>query len=285
MVPAALGTQTNGSVIRPASFCGVYGFKPGMGQVSRRGALTESPAFDTIGPMARSLQDAALVADVIAGYDPQDSSTRPAGPAKFLDTALTSPPVRPTLAFVRKPMWDRTQEDLRAGFAELCAALGDAVDEVDLPAPFDRALELHGTVMGADIARHFSRYYDSGRDCLSGRLREVIEDGQKVLAVDYILALEWIEVLNGGLDQIFERYDAILTPSAAGEAPGFESTGDPAFCTIWTYCGVPAISIPLLVGENGLPIGVQLIGRRGQDGRLLRTARWLTDQLSGQAGE
>ncbi|MCT8970437.1 amidase [Microbaculum marinisediminis] len=283
MVPGALGTQTNGSVIRPASFCGVYGFKPSHDLVSRRGVLTESPIFDSIGTMARSIEDASLLADVIAGYDPADPWMRTSGPPKLLETATAEPPVRPTLAFVRTPVWDRADDDTRAGFAELCDVLGDAIDEVALPEPFDRAIDLHRTVMNADIARHFARYYDDGRDRLSARLREIIEDGRRVLAVDYILAREWVDILNGALEQIFDRYDAIVTPAAPGEAPGLEATGDPAFCTIWTYCQVPAVTVPLMVGDDGLPIGVQVVGRRGQDGRLLRTARWLAGELATHA--
>jgi len=284
MIPAAVGSQTNGSIVRPASFCGVYGFKPSMGLVSRRGVLTLSPALDTIGPLARSLEDAALLADVIAGYDPSDSSMTPSGPPAFLETARTDPPVRPAIAFVKTPVWDRADADTRAGFAELCDALGD-VDEVDLPEPFDRALDLHHAVMGAEAARYYAHYYEKGADRLSDKLRAIIEDGQKILAVDYMLAREWIAILNAALEQIFERYDAILTPAAAGEAPAAEVTGDPAFCTTWTYCGVPAVSLPLLVGENGLPIGAQLVGRHGQDGRLLRTARWLVAQVTQSEGE
>ncbi len=279
MIPAALGSQTNGSIVRPAGFCGIYGFKPSMGLVSRSGVLTLSPTLDTVGPLARSLEDAALLADVIAGYDPADASMTPSGPPAFLETARTEPPVRPAIAFVKTPVWDRTDPDTRAGFAELCDALGD-VDEVDLPAPFDRALDLHHTIMAAEAARYYAHYYDKGRDRLSGKLRAVIEAGQKVLAADYMLAREGIGILNAALDPIFDRYDAILTPSTAGEAPGAEVTGDPAFCTTWTYCGVPAVSLPLLVGENGLPIGAQLVGRHGQDGRLLRTARWLSAQVA-----
>ena len=279
MIPAALGSQTNGSIVRPAGFCGIYGFKPSMGLVSRRGVLTLSPTLDTVGPLARSLEDAALLADVIAGYDPADSSMLPSGPPAFLETARTEPPVRPAIAFIKTPVWDRTSPDTRAAFAELCDALGD-VDEVDLPEPFDRALELHHTIMAAEAARYYAHYYDKGRDRLSDKLRAVIEDGQNVLAVDYMLAREWIGILNAALEQIFDRYDAILTPATAGEAPGAEVTGDPAFCTTWTYCGVPAVSLPLLAGENGLPIGAQLVGRHGHDGRLLRTARWLEAQIT-----
>jgi Asp-tRNA(Asn)/Glu-tRNA(Gln) amidotransferase A subunit family amidase len=108
----------------------------------------------------------------------------------------------------------------------------------------------------------------------------MIEEGRGLLAVDYARALDAIEVLNEGLDPLFERWDAILTPATAGEAPlGLESTGDPAFCTIWTYLGLPAVTLPLLQGEAGLPVGVQLVGRRGFDGRLMRTAAWLARRL------
>jgi len=278
MVPAALGSQTNGSIIRPASFCGIVGFKPGMGEVSRTGVLTLSPALDTIGPLARSVEDAALLADVMAGYDPADASTSPGGRPALRATALSDPPVRPALAFIKTPIWERADADTRGGFAELCEVLGD-VDEVDLPEPFEKALDLHYTVMAAEAARYYAHYYERGRDRLSERLRAIIEEGQKILAVDYMLAREWAGILNAALEKIFERYDAILTPATAGEAPDATGTGDPAFCTTWTYCGVPAVSLPLLVGSNKMPIGVQLVGRKGQDGRLLRTARWLTGEL------
>jgi Asp-tRNA(Asn)/Glu-tRNA(Gln) amidotransferase A subunit family amidase len=105
----------------------------------------------------------------------------------------------------------------------------------------------------------------------------MIEEGLAVRAVDYIRALEGIEMLNAGLERIFERYDAILTPAASGEPPVGEATGDPAFSTLWTYCGVPAVTLPLLTGSNGMPIGVQLVGRVFYDGRLLRSARWLSE--------
>ncbi len=109
----------------------------------------------------------------------------------------------------------------------------------------------------------------------------MIEEGRRVLAMDYNRAVDWVEVLNAGLDEVFERYDAILTPATTGEAPaGLESTGSPIFCTLWTYCGTPAVTLPLLAGASGLPIGVQLVGRRGDDARLLRTARWLARRVA-----
>jgi Asp-tRNA(Asn)/Glu-tRNA(Gln) amidotransferase A subunit family amidase len=137
--------------------------------------------------------------------------------------------------------------------------------------------------MFADIAKSCAGLYERGRDKLSESLRGIIEEGRKVLAVDYSAAMDWRTVLNGGLDEVFARFDAILTPAANGEAPvGLESTGDPAFCTLWSFCGTPAVSLPLLVGENGMPIGVQLVGPRGNDARLLRTANWLVRHLNAE---
>jgi len=280
MVPAALGTQTNGSLIRPASYCGVCGFKPTHGLVSRQGVLALSPPLDTIGVFARSVQDVALVAENLTGYDPRDSAMRLLARRRFSDVVAAEPPLPPNFAFVKSPVWEKADDDVRGGFAELAAFLGEQCDEVTLPSAFDRAIELHSAIMLPDLAKHLGGHYSRDKDRLSPRLRGMIEEGQSVLAVDYNTALGWIGVLNAGLDEIFERYDAILTPAASGEAPPVATTGDPIFCTLWTLCGTPAISLPLLRGRNGLPIGVQLVGPRGDDARLLRTARWLMDRVS-----
>jgi Asp-tRNA(Asn)/Glu-tRNA(Gln) amidotransferase A subunit family amidase len=160
MVPLALGTQTNGSVIRPASFCGVVGFKPSRGLVSRRGVLAQSPPLDTVGTFSRTIEDAALLADAIAGYDERDPASANAAAPQLLATAQGKPPVRPTLAIVKSPVWDKAQEEVRGGFRELADALGKAADEVDLPEGFARGHEWHRAIMLADIARHFARYYD-----------------------------------------------------------------------------------------------------------------------------
>ena len=135
--------------------------------------------------------------------------------------------------------------------------------------------------------KNLAKAYESGRDKLSDTLCEMIERGQKVLAVDYNRAVDRQARLNMALGEIFERVDAILTPAALGQAPrGLESTGSPVFCTIWTLCGTPAIALPLLEGSSGLPIGVQLVGRMGDDARLLRTAHWLvTDAMASAEGK
>jgi Asp-tRNA(Asn)/Glu-tRNA(Gln) amidotransferase A subunit family amidase len=286
MVPLAVGTQTNGSVIRPAAFCGVVGFKPTYGLIPRTGVLEASRSLDTIGTFARTVEDAALLADAMAGFDPADAATRPATPPQLLATARTAPPVRPALAFVKSPVWDRAEPETREAFGELIEVLGDDVDEIDLPAPFARVHDLHRVVMLAEIAKSYSRYYERGRDRLSAHLVELIEEGRGVLAHDYLAARDWMEVLGDVLDGIFDRYDAILTPAAPGPAPkGLAATGDPSFATVWTFCRVPAVSLPLLESSGGLPLGVQLVGRRGHDGRLLRTARWLEQRVAAETAQ
>jgi Asp-tRNA(Asn)/Glu-tRNA(Gln) amidotransferase A subunit family amidase len=143
---------------------------------------------------------------------------------------------------------------------------------------FQEAVSLHRTIMEADLARSFEREYAQGKERLSPILREMIERGQKVLAVDYNNALGQVPVFRHEFDKVFEWYDAIITPAATGEASvGLESTGSPVFCTLWTLCGMPAITLPLMQGSHGMPMGVQLVGPKGDDARLLRTARWLVN--------
>ncbi|TRZ67573.1 MAG: amidase [Rhodocyclaceae bacterium] len=281
MVPLAIGTQTNGSVIRPAAYCGVVGYKPSFGLVSRHGVLKQSRPLDQIGVMARSVEDAAFVAEQIIGYDENDPDTRVLPKPRLREIALQEPPLPPTLAFVKTSMWKLVDAQSREAFAELVTHLGERVEEFSLPAGFKDAWKWHQTIMEADLAKNFEAEYNDGRDKLSESLRGQIERGRRVRAVDYNKALDQIPALNSGLSQLFDlRYEAILTPAAAGTAPlGLESTGSPAFCTLWTLCGLPAITLPLMQGANGLPLGVQLVGPRGGDARLLRTARWLVAQV------
>ena len=282
MVPLAIGTQTNGSVIRPASFCGVYGYKPTFGLISRHLVLQQSRPLDQVGVFARSIEDAALVAEAIMGFDPHDPDTRPkAKPPLFLSQA-EEPPVPPKFAFVKSPVWDQAEEGTKEAFAELVSELGEQAHEAELPEIFKNAHEQHRIIMEADLARSFEPEYREGKDKLSTVLREMIERGREVLAMDYNNAVGSIPALYENFSKIFEWHDAIITPATIGEAPvGLESTGSPAFCTIWTLCGMPSITLPLLQGPQGMPLGVQLVGPRGDDARLLRTAKWLVNELSG----
>ena len=283
MVPLAVGTQTNGSVIRPAAFCGVIGFKPSFGVIPRAGVLTQSRPLDTIGVFANSVDGAALLADVLAGHDPADPESREEAPPRLLELARSEPPLKPLFAFIKQPAWDQAEATTHEAFAELAGELGELCDEVPLPDVFAEAIPAHAALMFGGFSRNLQTYYERGRDQLSERMRDAIEGGHKITAAQYLTALDWRDVLYAGLEKVFERYDAIITPAAPGEAPaGLDSTGNPAFCTPWTLLGMPAISLPLMQGPNDLPLGVQLVGPRGNDGRLLRTANWLVRHLAAQ---
>jgi Asp-tRNA(Asn)/Glu-tRNA(Gln) amidotransferase A subunit family amidase len=280
MVPGAIGSQTNGSVIRPASFCGVVGFKPTHGLIPRSGALLLSRTLDHVGVFARTVADAAVLAETLVGHDAEDPDTRPTARPPLAATALSEPPLPPRFAFVRSPAWSFAEPATMEAFAELVDALGESISEVELGQSFDRAIDMHRTIMDVEMAFNLHRDYEQGGEQLSQRLRQLIERGRTHPAIDYMRALAGAAPLNATLDAVFDEYDALLTPSAPGEAPrGLDSTGNPIFCTIWTFLGTPSVTLPLMQGENGLPLGVQLVGRRGNDARLLRTAHWLTRAL------
>ena len=282
MVPLALGSQTNGSTIRPAAYCGVVGFKPTHGLISRHGALLLSRSLDHVGLFANSVDDIALLAEQIVGYDEQDADSQPRARIPLGQIAAEEPPLPPMFAFVKTPYWDRVDEDTKEGFAEIIEHLGSQAEEVKLFPSAADAWQWHQAIMGAEMAHNLAREWTDRRDLLSEQLRAQIERGREVRAPDYLRALSQVAPLNESFVEIFEqRYDAILTPAAPSAAPkGLASTGDPAFCTLWTLCGMPAISLPLLQGASDLPIGVQLVGPRHGDARLLRTARWLAAKMA-----
>ena len=280
MAPLAVGTQTNGSVIRPAAFCGVFGYKPSFGRISRHGVLRQARSLDTVGVFARSLGDLALIAEVLMRYDDRDPAMVPVAAPAISTVMAEAPPVDPNIALVRTPVWDKAEDSTKDAFRELADHMGERVEIIDLPRSFDDAHAAHRRIMSAEIAHSFAALYRDGADQLSDVLRDLIEEGRKVLAVDYNAALDQAARLRGELDEIFDGYDAILTPAAPGEAPvGLDSTGDASFCTIWTLCGTPALSLPIFQGPNDMPLGAQLVSYKGDDARLFRTARWLVELL------
>jgi Asp-tRNA(Asn)/Glu-tRNA(Gln) amidotransferase A subunit family amidase len=282
MVPLAIGSQTAGSVIRPASFCGVYGYKPSHGLISRHGVLALSRHLDHVGVFARDLADAAVLGEALMAYDDRDPDMRP-GAAPDLSAALAGAAPPPRLAFVRTAIADRLEPTTIAAFEGLVDALGGHAADVTLPAVFDDAIDQHRLVMEHDIARNLDAEYGSKGDGLCARLGEIVVNGRRTDAADYTRALERRAACRAGLADLLGEFDAVLTPAAPGEAPGLETTGDPAFCVTWTFCGAPAVSLPILRGPAGLPIGAQLVGRPNDDAGLLRTARWL-DEFAAAAG-
>jgi Asp-tRNA(Asn)/Glu-tRNA(Gln) amidotransferase A subunit family amidase len=282
MVPLAIGSQTNGSTIRPAAYCGVVGFKPTHGLISRHRVFALSRALDHVGLFARSIDDIALLAEQLVGHDASDPDTKPQARIPFSAIVAEEPPLQPMFAFIKTPMWERADEDTREGFGEIVEQLGTQVEEVDLFPSAEKAWQWHQTIMSAEMATNLEREWEKSADRLSEQLRSFIERGREVRAVDYQRALRQIRPMHESFVELFEqRYDVILTPSAPSAAPkGLAATGDPSFCTLWTLCGMPCVTLPLLESSEGLPIGVQLVGPHDGDARLLRTARWLAAKMA-----
>lgn len=285
MVALSVGTQTNGSVIRPASYCGVYGFKPSFARISRSGIMTQSKPLDTVGVFARSLEDLALISDVLMRFDSQDSDMKPVAPPCIARVMAEDVPVNPHFAFVRTPMWGQVEQSTKDGFRELIDSVNEEnsviIDVVDLPAQFGDIYKDHRNIMEADLAASFAKEYRDSKSQLSAELCEMIERGQKVLATEYNTSLSKIKDYSEYLNDFFDEYDAILTPSTPGAAPaGIDNTGSPIMNTIWTSCGNPVINLPLLQNLDGLPVGVQIVAGKGDDARLFRTSRWLLEFLN-----
>jgi Asp-tRNA(Asn)/Glu-tRNA(Gln) amidotransferase A subunit family amidase len=279
MVPLAIGSQTNGSMIRPAAFCGVFGVKPSHGLISRAGALTLSRTLDHVGAFARSLDDLALILDVLAGEDPGDPDSRPYASPSFRVTAAQEPPIPPTFTLVRTPMWDKADADARGALEDLAKELG--AREVDLPDNYRNAWSGLRAIMAADMAHNLGTFVDQGGE-VSKQFRDLVAEGRSVTATEYLAAVRDARRYADGMAGIFEQLsDAILTLSARGAAPqGIETTGDPVFCTLWTLTGFPSLNLPLLANAEGLPVGVQLVGAHGRDERLLRTASAMVQTLA-----
>jgi Asp-tRNA(Asn)/Glu-tRNA(Gln) amidotransferase A subunit family amidase len=280
MVPLAIGTQTGGSVIRPASFCGIYGFKPTLGLISRRGVTIQSHTLDTVGIYGRSVEDLALLADVLSAYDTDDPVSYPRARPSL--SAIVGEPMSfpPRFVFVKTPAWQGSiGTSTKAVLAKFVDALDSNVEEAQVPS-LERAIEWHQIVMRAENVFHYASLLDRVPEQLSPGSRERLEAGAAITARDYLTALDGREGIYRTIEGLLAKYTAILTPAAAGPAhKGLGTTGNPIFNGMWTYLGVPAVTLPLLEIDN-LPMGVQLIGARRNDGRVLRAARWLVERLS-----
>lgn len=278
MVPLAIGSQTNGSMIRPAAYCGVFGVKPSHGLISRAGALTLSRTLDHVGAFARSIEDIALILDCLVGQDPADPDTRPYAAPAFRAVAAEPPPLPPSFALVRTPMWDKADADARSALEDIASELN--AREIDLPEDYRSAWPAHRAIMAAEMAHNLGAFVDRGGE-VSAQFRELVAEGRKVTASEYLAAMRDARLHAEAMMGIFEQFaDAIITLPARGVAPeGIGATGDPVFCSTWTLIGFPALNLPLLENAEGLPIGVQLVGAPGRDERLLRTARAMIEML------
>jgi aspartyl-tRNA(Asn)/glutamyl-tRNA(Gln) amidotransferase subunit A len=282
MAPLAISAQSRASTATEASFCGIAGYRPTFGSISRRGVLANATSLDIPGIFARNPQDAALLAETLFGHDPKDTVTQLAPHPRLLETCLSATPVKPVFGFVRTPFWDQADAQIQDAFSELADLLGDNCFEAELPSAFSDAGTILDTIALAETAKSLAGYHARKVESLGAHVKETIEAGNAIRARDYLAALDWPTVYNAGLGEIFERCDAILTPATPGPAPaGDMAGGDTMFGGLWALCGLPSVTLPLFEAGNGLPMGVQLVGPKVSDGRLLRTARWLGEMVAG----
>ncbi len=268
--PLAFGTQTAGSVIRPAAFCGVVGYKPSFGLVNRMGMKLMSDSLDTVGVMARSVADCALFAGAISGRELGDPDIRP--------------PSAPRIGLCRSPVWGRAAPETTALFERVAAQLaraGATLRDFDLPSEFDALEAAHAVIMNNESARALGWEMNTARDQISPALRERLEWGLAQPEAAVVESQALFRFLQSGFTDLMGDFDILLTPSAPGEAPvGLEWTGDAGFNFIWTSLHVPCVTVPAGVGPNGMPLGVQVVAPRGRDRQALAWAAWVAAAMN-----
>ncbi len=282
MVPVATGTQTVGSIIRPASYCGIFGYKPTFGSISRAGVLPLCASLDTVGLFARTVEDLELFTKAITHTHPRQPSVRTAQPADF-DLRHPDELHRLRIAFVRTPQWPELDASTRERLEKAAARLGEndaEVDEVSLPGKFGGLVEAQNTILEVELARALSYEFEKHPDQLSDLLYGFIEQANFVGMDRYLEAQKLAAECRWESGELFWDHDVLLAPSVRGEAPvGLESTGDPLFLRMWTLLGLPCVSLPGIQGPNGLPLGAQVIGPMYGDGLALSVAGWASQRL------
>ncbi len=267
--PLAYGTQTAGSVIRPAAYCGVVGYKPSFGMIDRNGMKVMAASLDTVGVIARSVADCALFAGAVSGRDLGD-------PDRRLERA-------PRIGVCRSPTWDAADgvtQALLATVADTLGRAGAAVTERELPPDYAALIEAHPIVMNCESARALGWEMATARDRLSPVLRERMEFGLAQPAAARDAAYAVFARMQAGFPAATDGVDVLLTPAAPGEAPkGLGWTGDPVMNFIWTSLHVPCVTVPVGTGPNGLPLGIQVVGRRGEDRAVLAAAQWVASAI------
>ncbi|MCH6168068.1 amidase [Pseudonocardia alaniniphila] len=272
LVPLAIGTQTNGSVVRPAAYCGVVGFKPTYGAIPTDGLWLYAPSIDTVGVFARTVRLAGTAADVMSG-----------GELSFDATLAPREPAELRIGVVHTQDWSVTSAEMRAvldGTARQLADAGARVTESTTPLCGDEGLSLHRTISEFEGAAAIGRLGIDRVDLVGEKVREMLDHAATISADAYQQAQERRAELVTEMDEALSTVDFLLTVPASGTAPPAGDNGDPRYCTRWSLAGTPAICLPAALGEHGLPLGVQLVGRRGSDARLLNCARSVEELLA-----
>lgn len=288
LVPLALGSQTLGSVIRPAAFNGVVGFKPSFGAIPRTGVHHLSQSLDHVGFFARRIDDVALALSLLAGTSDRDLHGRPL-PGFTIDRERGVPPLeKPRLAIVRFAKWSKAEPEQQKIFEAAIGTLrsaGAVLEELEL-AELDRGnWDAINTILAAEGAAIFADLVGRYPDRSSDHLKSLVRTGKAHSATDYLAAKDLQEKWRSGFASDIAGYDAVLTLPAFGEAPlGLHYTGDAEYCAPWTLLGVPALSLPAGFGKNGLPLGIQIVGRYREDERTLSVAKWIEAVLKFEPG-
>jgi aspartyl-tRNA(Asn)/glutamyl-tRNA(Gln) amidotransferase subunit A len=277
MLPAALGSQTGGSTLRPAAYNGIVGLKPTYGRISRYGVIPVSWCLDHVGILVRSVEDAALVLEAVAGYDAHDPGSLQQSVGKYV-TAVQQAEQPPRIGVVRQFFFEQadveTQQHTDQVVAQLARA-GATVHEVALPPSFATVLAAHRTIMRVEAAAFHADMFATQRQAYGPKLRETIETGLVIPGVEYLRAQRVRRLFQNDVPQMFANVDVLLTPATPAPAPrDLTTTGDAKFQSPWTYAGVPAIALPSGLSQHGMPLGIQLVAPALQEERLLQAARW-----------
>ena len=259
MAPLSIGSQTNGSTIRPASYCGVVGYKPSYGLISRYGILKQSDKLDQVGLFGKSVEDVALLARVLIKKDLFDPSTIHYSAEDMMDVCRKGPLFDPKFIFYKTKNWKNIDKESQKSFEIFIKTFKKNIEVFDTPSYFDDIPKYHKIIHETDMANNFQLYYKKYKKKLSKEMVSAIERGLKNSATEYAEAIDFMKRSYDSYKEVFEDYHGVLTPASSGVAPkGLGNTGSPEFSTVWTYLGLPSISLPLLTGKNDLPLGIQL---------------------------
>ena len=276
MAPLSIGSQTGGSVIRPASYCGVVGYKPSYGLISRNGVLRTSNCLDHIGVFGKTVEDVALLAKVLIKKDQYDEATVHYSSEFMLEECLKGPLYDPKFIFYKTDSWKKIDKKSREAFEFFIKSFKKNIEVFDTPSYFKDIDKYHRIIHECDLANNFQMYYKKSKNKLSKEMQSAISKGMKYSAKEYLDAVDFMKRSYDSYKEVFEDYHGVLTPCSTGVADkGLKSTGSADFNRVWSYMHTPAISLPLLQGENNLPLGIQLIGDKYDDHRFLGIARWL----------
>ena len=280
MAPLSVGTQTNGSVIRPASYCGVVGYKPSFGLISRTGILKQSSFLDQVGVFSRTVEDAAYFSKVLIKKDLYDYDTVHYSADNMMDELNKELEFEPKFIFYKTESWKKISKKNQEIFNYFIKSFKKNIEVFDEPSYFKDISKYHKIIHETDMARSFSDYYRLSKKSLGKNLVKAIERGKKYSAYEYGEAIDFRSRAYESYKEVFDDYYGIITPSALGVADkGLASTGSPELSTIWTYMGLPTLNLPVLTGENNLPLGLQIIGNKFDDLRFLKYAKWLEQEL------